>query len=211
MNYFLKLSSLIILFPLLILSCSDDDDAGSTPDLPSAAYFFQANIDGESVTWEQAKDNFYAGLGSGGGGDIDSYHAQQFSTITQVSFSGGEFESAPFVSVEFNETFVSSPDLEELVAIYQLGDYSYSVQDNNENAGDGVAIIYSPDGDKVWSTYNGSQTGSTFELTEFIDNTNPAESPKIISAEFKCTLYDDEGNSIELSSGNYRGLALSIF
>lgn len=208
MNYFLKLSSLAILFAFLMVSCSDDEDDGPETDpSPTASYYFQATIDGQTVTWEQGKDGFFAGLGSGGGTFLET----QSSTMTKVDLSGGELQAAPFVTIEFQETFPATADIDDIAGMYQLGSYNYSLSEDYD-LNDGVSIVYSPDGDKIWTSYYGSQaTSSTFEITELIDNANTAESPKIFSAEFKCTLYDEEGNSIELSAGDYRGLALSYY
>jgi len=71
----------------------------------------------------------------------------------------------------------------------------------------GASIDYIDANGKGWGTEWGSQTGSTFNITELVANTD-GTSGKIFKATFGCKLYDENGNSITLTNGVVRGKIL---
>ncbi len=204
MNKFTFLGLLISL--IFVSSCSDEPDEDDDLMPPTATYYFQAEVDGAAVNFAQGVDNFFVGILEGNTFDANNnVQAETGATMNQVIFEGGSIQPAPFVSINIYKTFPGQfeADYSDLLTIFELSEYPYSI---DSQGNDGVYINYSPDGITNYSSEWGAQTGSTFNITEFIENSG-SESAYIFKAEFECMLYDEDGNSIELKSGLYRGIA----
>jgi len=202
LKYFLFILPLVAL-----ISCDKEKDEEEEMSLPAAAYYFQGEIEGETVSFEQARDGFYSGTTSSGGfaaeGDVQ---AKDGTLIAKIDLADLEAEG-PYFAIDVRKTFPgqSSVDIEDRMTMYEKNVYDYSSEEGEE---DGVVISYTEDGDKLWYSSWGSQTNSMFEITEVVENAS-SDSFLIFAATFNCTLYDNEGNSMELKNGTYRGLAVN--
>jgi hypothetical protein len=84
------------------------------------------------------------------------------------------------------------------------GSYPYGRGETSSATVNGAVVTYTDNTGKTWSTELGAQGGSTFTITELVDNPL-GTSGKIFSASFSCTLYDMSGGSIQLLNGKIRG------
>ena len=196
---------------LLFTSCAKDDDPQPTPTPapPTSSnyiYFFKANLDGKAVEVGQKKFSFdYSnGLGSAGtGGPDTSYQVTQYTYFSHVTD-----DTKPEYTVGMITTFkgyFSSPDYQTRADAITLGNHPYGDDDPFAEK-DGAIVEYLDENDVFWTTYFGSgdQSGSSFKITNYTDNTD-GFSAKIIEAEFSCTLYDGNGNSIVVKNGEVKG------
>lgn len=71
----------------------------------------------------------------------------------------------------------------------------------SNKANDGIEISFFDENGKNW-TSNGDQSGSTFEVTQIVDDSIFEIAYVFFYATFNCTLYDDTGNSLELLNGS---------
>jgi hypothetical protein len=90
-----------------------------------------------------------------------------------------------------------------------MGSYAYGVSHVSSSTVNGASIHYVDANGDDWFSENGPQTGSTFSITELIDNTD-GTSGKIFKATFSCKLYDLNGTaSVQVTDATIRGKILS--
>lgn len=88
------------------------------------------------------------------------------------------------------------PPLPEFYNYFKTGKLKYSLL-----AMDGVEIKYRDPSGILWSTNNGVQNESSFELTELTNNNESV----IFKAHFSCKLYNSEHESKALEKGEFIG------
>lgn len=183
--------------------------------------YFDITIEGNRILFVEGKKDFVTNLASGGCGSAGSGaprdvvvetegFIQQFrllGTVTQ------EIAGVIYSKKFFNVT--DFPFEEDLAETVLTSNTNFGTQcnsgftvDNDLNYKDGFVIYYYDEDFVEWRTDygTGNQSGNTIKLIEFIDNPNSGgfAGSKIVWLEFTCTLYDDFGNSMEVTDGNLR-------
>ena len=214
-NLKLLLSLLIVGSTLLMPSCKKKNEpapapAPTTPAPPTggptitSSFYFQAKIDG---TWVTLQEGGYVGSGAGSAGGTVSTGVQeeQGVVISDILNSTG-------ASFFILKTFATWPTGPEVESMFSIKSYSYGKTPNATNVDgiDGVGITYTDANGVDWRSDEGvgTQTGSTFSITEHIVNTD-GFSHKISKATFSCKLYDSSGNVKTLTNGVLRGRSVS--
>jgi hypothetical protein len=208
------------LIPILLLiatcisfnSCKKESEPEPTPTpapppagtgAPSitSSFYFQAKIDGTWVTYQDGIGSYASGTAGGNYGSTVNQEEQIGMLINYVAQTGG----AIFVLKQFPGT-ASGADYESMFAVRS---YTYGI--NADKPGypsgvDGAGIVFWDASGVEWRTDYGTanQTGSTFNITEHIANTD-GYSHRISKATFSCKLYDDNGNVKNLTNGVFRG------
>ena len=170
-------------------------------------YYFTATINGSSVKYEANDLNSVYGCGisqpssSIGFTDYDIYEGTVIVNPSDFSRSN--------VNVHILKYFDHEPSAAERVAMIKMGSYGYGVSNTSSSTINGASIDYIDANGNNWFSETGSQTGSSFTITELINNNN-GTSGKIFKATFSCKLYDINGaNSIQVTNATIRGKILS--
>lgn len=172
-------------------------NTGGAPAITSS-FYFQAKIDGTWVTYQADNITWGSGIGTNTSGSGGLWHLNEYGFIENAltSNSGG---------IGIVKSNVTDPsDYPTRYSLFTLGAKSYG-RYNATPVVPGAIVSYWLDGNEWTSDYTGDQTGSTFSITEFIDNNLDAQSYKIVSATFSCKLYDSNGNVKTLTNGKFRG------
>lgn len=201
----MKICSLIIILSstLLFYNCSkENSEANRVSNYKN--YYFTANIDEEIIIIKHGENDIYNSM-SGAGWPISSseYYYSENSILTNdndTSTIGIKYFKIEFVKEYSNST--GPTNCAEYMSVFQIGNYPFGETHNGKT--EGIVINYLDSNYKTWrSDYSpGSQSGSNFDLIEYKNSTN--SNKKIIKANFNCTLYDDNGNSINLKNGTFR-------
>ncbi|HET6226923.1 MAG TPA: hypothetical protein VFF27_11630 [Bacteroidia bacterium] len=194
----------LVMSGLLMTSCKKEKTTEPEPTveeptkLDTTSYYFQGEIDGTVVTFAQAVNGFYSGGNdSGVPGTGGSYIADQGSLMmnptTKVQFG-----------YEIVKKFASTPTNLQIYNMFGIQSYGYTDKDHTI---DGAEIGYADEAGNYWSTTNGtgSQTGSTFKITECTSYTIQYPFNAIVKVKFSCKLYDSKGNSKTVKNGTLRG------
>jgi len=89
---------------------------------------------------------------------------------------------------------------------FPIGDQTFSFS----YFGAGITIFYTDNNGTVWNTLNwpNNQTNSSIKIIEVTENDGPTNLNVLFS--INCTLYDDAGNSKEITDAHYYGLFINI-
>jgi hypothetical protein len=191
--------NILILFALIsILSCKKDKSSDEDQQFP---YYFTATINGGAIKYEANDLNSQYGCGtsapySANGDEYDIYEG--------TFMEDGNDPSKNNIYVHVLKYFDHEPDLSERLAMVDVGNYPYGVSDVSSATINGVSIGYTDATGKEWFSEFGPQTGSTFSITELVDNPDDT-SLMIFKATFSCKLYDGSGGSIQVSNAVIRG------
>lgn len=204
---------------LPIVGCSDsptdgDNNSGNSPEAITSDYYIQAKVDGKYKTVQSKTINPTTEMGMGHssheGTLTDGYlvsHTTFFSTVS-VSMAGPVIDRTETFSITFVGVFDENPyDDEDYDPLIRKGSMPFGSDDAEI---DGVEIRWIDANDKEWSTAFGSgdQNGSTFQVTseETIEYPQPWLGPYVlykVKGTFNCTLYDDAGNSMNVTDGKF--------
>jgi hypothetical protein len=187
---------------LLALSCSKE----SSSDKDDFPYYFTATINGSTVKY-QANDidsRYSCGTSQSESASIPNHYDIYEGTTIEDDQNANKNKIVVYILKYFNH----DPTYAERVAMIKLGNYSYGYSDVSSSTVNGASIDYTDANGNWWSSEFGSQTGSTFAITELIDNTD-GTSGKIFTAKFNCKLYDGNGASIQVTNATIRGKILS--
>lgn len=182
------------------------------------SYYIKGSIGGTSFDFQQIVGNsqLYAfGAGSALPGlcsssTEDGIAEAQFISIT--SFANLFNDITTFLigfNVDFGSNYYNYGVEEKLDYIFSSltlnSSYSYSALSTNCYE---LEIVYTDDTGKEWSTLNGNQPStSNFIVTDKIPFTGfPRLNSGVIKFTFNCALFDEDGNSLNITNGE--GLSL---
>lgn len=151
---------------------------------------FEANDNGsvyECLTWHDL---------SGLGDDYDATRGTMFVDPTD--------EARNMLAVGILKYFPHEPNVTELTALYHTGSFTYGSGQVSPSTINGAVVGYIDSNGKEWSSQLGSQTGSTFNISE-IEDIEGVANAKSFRATFTCKLYDEQGNMIPVTSASIRG------
>ncbi len=216
MHNLLKLS--FFLFAIILLSNACKDDETTNPE--SRDDFFIADFDGaeKNLTFSTNSYNI----------TFVAQNAETFdSTGTLVSFTKGpgaklsqdtllatflgglDFKTNESVTMFFGQNVFTEREwtldsLNNFNAIFQTGTYPYMDGDTANAAIPGIEIRWTDEDLKTWSTLNGTQSGSSFNLSKTEPfTTSDGDFQNKVDGTFNCKLYDTAGNSINLTNGTF--------
>jgi hypothetical protein len=101
--------------------------------------------------------------------------------------------------------FPTEPSQSEQAAMFHTGSYGYGIGSTSTSTINGAVIFYTDTNGKLWSSELGSQTGSSFNISELEAVEGVAAPAKNFRATFSCKLYDEQGNMIPVNSASIRG------
>lgn len=200
---------LVLLIPTCFACTKDDADEKQEPDFNiTADYYFAAFIDGEKMLIQQNVEGFGNGPSNGGGTTPNGWQQSQ-GMIFIKGISANNSAGAVIL-----KNFSDRPECSQMDAMFHLGSYPFgqTSKSTEENGKDGI-MVYCVDADGVaWTSElaPGTQSGSSFEITEYIDFKN-IYSTKVMQATFNCMLYDGKGHSKTLTKGVIRSMCLHCY
>jgi hypothetical protein len=194
----------VIAFTLSVLpSCQKEKGENNTIASP---YYFTATINGAAVKYEANDINstYACGLSQPesllGDNDNDIYEGTVIANPSQFGKSS--------IYVHVLKYFSHYPSDIERINMITLGNYPYGYSEVSSSTINGASIHYYDANGKYWSSENGPQTGSSFSITELVNNSN-GTSAKNFKASFSCKLYSEDGTqSIEVTNATIRGKIL---
>ena len=190
---------ILVVVSIVAVSCkknkSDDNNQGQFP------YYFTATINGASVKYEANDLNSQYACGTSApfdaiGDDYDIYEGTFI--VDENDFTKNN------IYVHLLKYFDHDPLGAERLAMFQVGSYPYGFGSTDPSTIDGASIVYADATGKEWFSELGTQTGSTFSISEIVDNPDNT-SIKIFKATFSCKLYDGSGGSIQVNNAVIRG------
>jgi hypothetical protein len=197
------MKKLLILVAVACLAVSCKKDKSS--DEEEFPYYFTATINGAKVEYKANDINSQYSCGTSApfdalGDDYDIYEGTLL--VDDNDFTKNN------IYLHILKYFDHDPSLSEKLAMFKTGTYPYGKGDVSASTINGVSIVYTDATGKEWFSELGSQTGSTFSITELADNTD-GTSLKIFKATFSCKLYDGSGGSIQVNNATIRGKAIN--
>lgn len=198
----------LLLMALSISSCKKDTSTTTTTNnnnnngapAVTSTYYFQAKIDGAWVTFQANDISWVSGYGTSSGGGTTNYYLIERADVSDFN----DANSGGFGILKDN--VVDIYDYPTRYSLFTIGSKSYGKEKTQTtNAVEGALVSYTVNGVE-WSSNLGTsdQTGSTFAITEFVNNTDGA-SKKIVAGTFSCKLYDGLGGVKTLTNGKFRG------
>lgn len=192
---------LVLYICLGVTACKKDNSNTNYP------YYFTATINGVNIKYEaNDEDSRYGcGISQPSSANVpDDYDIYEGTLIEDMMTS-----SSNQIYVHILKYFTDDPTLNERVAMIHLGAYGYGKSDVSSATVNGASITYIDKDGKTWSSEAGDQTGSTFTITELIDNPESING-KIFKANFSCKLYDGNAGSIQVINATIRGKILGL-
>ena len=216
MHKLLKLS--FFLFAIILLSNACKDDEVTEP--ASRDEFFIAGFDGTEKNLTYSTNAYNIRFEAENSESFDStgalitYTKGPGATLWQdvnlATFLGGlDVETDEKVTIFFGQNVFTEREwaldsLDNFNTIFQTGTYPYMDNDTANAEIPGIEIRWTDDDLKVWSTRNGTQSGSTFNVTKAEPfTTSDGDYQNKVDGTFNCKLYDTTGNSINVTGGTF--------
>ncbi|HHG83672.1 MAG TPA: hypothetical protein ENJ82_02890 [Bacteroidetes bacterium] len=197
---------------LFIFSCKDDEP--ENPNQIVSDYYFQAVIDGDTVTYQEGVSDYGQIVGDFWGGRIPGGY--QYAPFTCLASAEGVANPGPNTLAESGAVaiLVNTTSEANTYAAYSalpttgVKDIGLLARTTFDSAAIGGYVSWYDAGGVEWTTNGGVQNNPSFvvtDLSDFEDNGWTPASHKLVSINFSCTIYDPNGNSKELTGGRVRG------
>jgi hypothetical protein len=199
------MKNLLIICAVAFLFSACGKKESSLPPISTFPYYFSANINGSVVKYEADDHSRYdCDISQPTNGlypsDYDIYEGTMI--LDQQDLGRNS------IGVHILKYYDHYPSTEEKTSMIHLGSYAYGYGNVSSNTINGASITYLDDSGNMWSSELGPQTGSSFNITELVNNPD-GTSAEIFRASFSCKLYDGMGASIQVTGGVIRGKVLS--
>ena len=192
-NYLLSIPAALCFLFVFTACDKEDQEIGASKDL-----YFEANLAGKSLYLPEGKDGYTSGASA-------APFENALGCIEIQNMSIGKNDGRKSIQVSFvKQQSTCDIDCEESMGMVQEGTYTFgNVATSPDNFIEGVVISYVDVDGKLWRTDFGlgQQGSSNFRITKIEANTLDASGKFFVTAEFNCTLYDGEGNEIEVTDG----------
>jgi hypothetical protein len=212
-----KIHSLIaicFLSTVLVLSCKDDD-VPVDPNIITQEYYFQAVLDGDTVTYQEELADYTNIVGDFYGQEAaNGYAYSPFTCIAKSAAATNPIPSVLAKSGAVGIVKVSSTQANTLAlyaGLITTGTLpvGYLPRDSSQTGVDGVFIsIFDADGVE-WNTNNGPLGSGNLVVTEYnteVDNTRIPATQRVIAATFSnMNVYNATGQSKLVTGGKVRG------
>lgn len=197
---------------LTFTSCKDNDPVN--PNVITEDYYFQAVIDGDTVTYQEGIEDYVNIIGDMSG--LDAANGWCYTPFTCIAKNAAATNGTPanlansgtvgVVGVTSSQV-ASLSAYEALVSTgtLQIGRIA---RDTGQTAVSGAFISIWDDSGVEWNTDNGPLGTGSLVITEYTaeaDNSRLPASHRIVGATFNCTVYNSTGQSKEITGGRIRG------
>ena len=208
---------------VLIVGCSKDDGPYINtlePDDSEYLYFISGKTNGEPFNYGLRKDanTVEFGVINGVTGtcnmENENSGAKSFSTGIYPIDSDPQLPSMIFNFARFYECSNIINSLNVFNDLFPVGSYNIDVRrDDYSNAREAVGVMYKPNigEEKIYSTYDGSQEGSFFEITSSIEGKEfllgvLISSGQALEGNFEVTLYNEDNPTdvLEITEGSFK-------
>jgi|GEM_PF-6177722 hypothetical protein len=210
-------STLTIILASLFFATGCMDESPLNPHDLTKPYYFQAVLDGDTVTYQEDVEGYGNIVGDFYGGELpNGWEYAPFTclagpaAVASGSPSPSDLAQSGAVSVVAitPAQITSLPAYRALVQGGQLG-FGYLSRNPTEN-GTAGAFVSVYDGNGIeWNTNFGPQDSTAnFSITEYygsIDNDRFPPTQQVFAAEFNCKVYNAAGASKVLTAGKVRG------
>lgn len=203
----------LLALPFILLSCSSDDSGDSAPIIPTPQdttpySYARGNMDGVAFDYTFKLNDI---TGQTTYAPITSIHGG--GTITSGSFSyGGMFSPIgnfdKFIYVSFDNMYNGSDEDESENFIETMGtlptNYISFAQDDVFVKG--VSVGYTISEGLTYTSMGGSQTGSTFTVTDTAEGMDGPYPTKTVTGTFSCKLYNQSNAAdvINVTNGTFK-------
>jgi len=205
MKQFLPILRIAACVAVISSSCNTKEETPLTED---NLYFVRFVIDGDTIYYEDGKDNYGSGPGVMSVNDSLGRLHSQFSTFKKnIATPNNENNVLTIQMVKFF-TDTARPSYNAEFLLFDEGTYNYGSWngDSTQLGIDGVIIAYTDNDGTVWSSdaVFGSQTGSESYV---ISLHKAAATSTLFGAKtkgiFNCRVYNGLGGFIDLENGNF--------
>lgn len=193
--------NLILLLGLVFLGCKKSNSGTDLPSpSPSANSYFIANIDGKilnvqetgtGITDSVQESPFYSRADSIFFDSANNTQVMEFQEGAYLSWASPNWRASELYITFYKDS--SAPnDAFTRRSLFVTGNYPNQLHNHFQVHGripESVVIDYSDRESNLWSTRNGDQSGSSFEITD-VDNSAHQNAQAVIKATFSCRLYD---------------------
>ena len=211
-----KITSLLafsLLTTLLVMSCRDDDAPINTH-IITEDYYFQAILDGDTVTYQEGINQYTNIVG-------DFYGAQAANGLTYAPFTCIANNVAatnpnPTTLAKSGALAIIAPSattastLTQYAGLVTTGTLPVGrlPRDSSQTAVAGFFVSIFDASGVEWNTNNGPLGAGSVTVTEYntlVDNTRIPATQRIFAATFTCTVYNAAGASKLVTGGKVRG------
>lgn len=195
--------ALLIFSSIFFSSCKKE----SSQNLSNSPYYFVGTINGTAVKYEADDLNSLYGCGTSQPEHSIGYDNYDIYEGTVLQNMTNPYENSIYVHIL--KHFTHDPSNAERAGMVTIGSYNYGVANADNSTVNGASIEYYDANGEDWHSDPGAQTGSSFKITELVDN-NDGTSGKIFKASFSCKLYNSDGTkSIQVTNAVVRGKILT--
>jgi hypothetical protein len=199
------------------MSCRDDEPVN--PNVITKDYYFQAVLDGDTVTYQESVDEYTNIVG-------DFYGAQSanglfYCPFTCIAKNTAATNPVPSELAKSGALGIIAPSasvantVATYAALVQTGTYQVGrlPRDTSQTGISGFFVsVFDKDGVE-WNTNNGPLGTGTCAVTEYstyVDNTRIPATQRLFAATFNCTVYNAGGQSKALTGGKVRGRMIKL-
>lgn len=198
----MKISKLLLCsFVLCLLgsmvSCGDDDADGGvmTGDLAlTDPCQYSITFGGEQLEENGASGDPFCSVTSFNTSNASGRIVIVGASLADFDSGEGFYFSIGSLSVP---TSIDIPSDEDFVSLFDPGTYNFT-----EEADGGVSVEYQDADNITWSSSNGDQSGSSFQILESVSGEVQSTLVVTARAQYSCLLYNNSGES-RMSSGQF--------
>lgn len=186
---------------LTVFSCKEDPVL--FPNTISSPYYFQIVVNGDTTTYQEDINNYGNIVGDFWGGPVvDGYQYSPFTCIASAEAIANttpeNLTNSGAAAVMETSSFQRNT-LSEYIGVVTTGEKGIGTlaRTTQDSATSGGFVSWFDESGVEWNTNNGPQTNPTFtvtEVTDFEDGNRPTTTYKIVALEFRCKVYDENGN-----------------
>ena len=195
--------TLIAVVLLVFSSCKSDDESSLTPTGEIKTYHFSGEINGSEERKVFLDNAYFLSYN----GDCEQNGQEKWFDFEVRLYQDGFLDideiSKEEILLEFRDYFHNpggQNDMELFHSVFQTGKHSFH---EGTGSNPGVIVSWIDENEQTWSTQNGPQVGSSFDVTYSTDTTSAdGTALHAVRAKVDCTLYNNNGNGIEVTGGS---------
>jgi hypothetical protein len=204
----MRIQKALLLFGLaaaFTFTACKKDDGPTNPNEIVKDFYFQAVLDGDTVTYQDGLDDYGSIVGDFYG--LQAANGWEYAPFTCIASNDAVANANPTTLAKSGAVAIISRPPAQLASLQAYDSMvairSYSI----DSASVGGFVSFFDANGTEW-TSNGPQTNGNVTVTEYTSKTDNSFSPpthRIMAATFQCTLYNALGDAKSLTSGKIRG------